>query len=57
MKTLIVALRGITNNASILQYPRNNVEDGAENAFTEWIVLRTMSRTVGHSLENYFLNK
>jgi hypothetical protein len=42
MKTLTVALWGITNNASILQYPRKNVEDGAENAFTEWIVLRTM---------------
>jgi hypothetical protein len=42
MKTLTVALQGITNNASILKYLRNNVEDGAENAFTEWIVLRTM---------------
>ncbi len=42
MKTLTLALRGITSNASILQYSRNNVEDGAENAFTEWIVLRTM---------------
>jgi hypothetical protein len=39
MKILTVALRVITKNASILQYPRNNVEDGSENAFTEWIVL------------------
>jgi hypothetical protein len=44
MNPFTVALRGIThtNNAIILQYPRNNVEDGAENAFTEWIVLRTI---------------